>query len=78
MVFNWNMYGFYLLIAIFHMFLLNIYVIIPFNYNQVIHSTGNTENLVILGTVLFISLVLTVLGQTIIIVEAYNWIFILS
>jgi len=78
MLFNWNKYGFYLLLAIFHMFLLNVYVIIPFNYNQVINSTGNTEDLVILGTVLFISLVLTVLGQTIIIAEAFNWIFILS
>ena len=78
MLFNWNKYGFYLLLAIFHMFLLNIYIIIPFNYNQVINSTGNTEDLVILGTVLFISLVLTVLLQTVVIAEAFNWIFILS
>ena len=78
MLFNWNKYGFYLLVAIFHMVLLNLYVIIPFNYNQVINSSGNTEDLVIFGTVLFISLVLTVLGQTIIIAEAFNWIFIIS
>jgi hypothetical protein len=39
---------------------------------------GKTEDLTIIGTVLFCSLVLTVLLQTFVVAETYNVIFILS
>jgi magnesium-transporting ATPase (P-type) len=75
-LFTWKRFGFVVLMSVVHVFILNLFILIPFTYHHIMNEGGKTEDITIIGTVLFCSLVLTVLLQTFVVAETFNAIFI--